>query len=123
SELVSVSCFLSGLVKVETDIDGVSQEKWRPKRLFKYIQDNYLSPDFVVDVSEVYQQRTEAIMAYKTQFYKPGMKGERTASSTPEFLEFLSTRMAEYGRKIGVKYGEGFVSDYPLKIDNVQDLI
>ena len=83
SKLVSVSCFLSGLIKVETFVDGNKQEKWRPKRVFKYVQDNYLEPDFVIDVTSFYKQRTEAILAYETQFYKPEMTGVQTPISSP----------------------------------------
>ena len=51
SKLVSDACFLSGLQKIETDFEGVKQEKWRPKLVYHYIQWKNTKPDFVVDVS------------------------------------------------------------------------
>ena len=51
AKLVSDACFLSGLRRIETSIDGQEQAAWRPKHVFHYIQWKDLQPDFVVDIT------------------------------------------------------------------------
>ncbi len=113
-KLIAETCFLSGLIKIETkDEKGKVQEAWRPKYVFHYIQDNYIEPDFIVDISDVFEQRMEAIKAYTTQFYNPENEddGPQTYISTPDFLESIVARARMMGKKIGVRYGEGFNSE------------
>src|SRR4026208_2194599 len=90
AKLIADSCFLSGLRKVETkDESGNEQEAWRPKYVFHYIQDRYHEPDFIVDITNVFEQRMEAVKAYTSQFYNPENEddGPQTYISTPDFLE------------------------------------
>jgi len=122
AQLAERACFLSGLLKIETSYDGSIQEKWRPKCVFNYIQDEYHEPDFVVDVTSVYEQRVQAIQAYSTQFFSPGNKGPQTPISSVEFLNFLKGRCTQFGRMIATSYGEGFLSKNPLKIEDVMTL-
>ena len=70
SKLVSDACFLSGLRKIETSIDGVIQEAWRPKQVLHTIQWNIKEPDIVVDVTGFIDTKIKSCLAYKTQFYK-----------------------------------------------------
>ena len=53
AKLVSDACFLSGLVKIETELDGENQKQWRPKQVFHYIQWKHITPDFVIDISSL----------------------------------------------------------------------
>ena len=125
-KLIAESCFLSGLVKVETiGENGKLQEPWRPKYVFHYIQDKYHEPDFIVDITDVFEQRMEAIKAYTTQFYNPENEddGPQTYISTPDFLESIVARARMIGKKIGVKYGEGFNSEKVIGIRNFDALI
>jgi bacillithiol biosynthesis deacetylase BshB1 len=111
SQLTEEAAFLSGLVKVQTNDDGGNtQNAWRPKYIFHYIQDRYIEPDFIVDISDVFEQRMESIKAYTTQFYNPDSEdeGRQTYISTPLFLDAVTARARMLGKKIGVKYGEGF---------------
>jgi N-acetylglucosamine malate deacetylase 1 len=111
--LVNDAAFLSGLQKIETSDERAKlQEPWRPKYVFNYIQDNYLSPSFVIDISEVFDKKIEAIEAFSTQFYNPEAsdKEPQTYISSPEFLESVINRSKMFGRMIGVKYAEGFLS-------------
>jgi N-acetylglucosamine malate deacetylase 1 len=117
------ACFLSGLQKIKTSDEGKEQEKWRPKILLHYIQDRFYEPDLIVDISEVWEQRLEAIKAYKTQFHNPGLDEPQTYISSPEFMESLSARARDLGKRIGVKYGEGFVSRKNVGIANFDALI
>jgi len=123
AQLVSDASFLSGLVKIETKDNGITQEPWRPKYVLHYIQDRYLTPDFVVDISPVFEKKIEAIKAYKTQFHTPGMEGPQTYISTPDFLESVIYRYKMFGKMIGVKYAEGFISDKTIGISSFDALI
>lgn len=118
------ACFLSGLRKVETkERDGSLQNAWRPKLLLHYIQDYYLEPDLVVDVSKFWEKKIKAVRAFKTQFFDPKSQEPQTPISTPEFMNFLEGRAQEMGRKIGVKYGEGFQMATPPKVNNLFNLL
>ncbi|MFL5739185.1 MAG: bacillithiol biosynthesis deacetylase BshB1 [Flavisolibacter sp.] len=118
------ACFLSGLRQVKTkDAEGRDQEKWRPKMLLQYIQDRFYEPDIILDISDVWEQRMEAIRAYKTQFHNPSSKEPQSYLSNPEFMEALSARARLLGKRIGVKYGEGFVSKKNIGIHNLDALV
>lgn len=109
AKLVDDACFYSGLAKIDT-----GQAAWRPRAVYHYIQDNYLHPDFVVDVSDFADKKREAIMAFASQFYNPASKEPETSISTPEFLEAMFAKMSVWGRSINVRYAEGFtVNRYP----------
>jgi bacillithiol biosynthesis deacetylase BshB1 len=122
SQLVSEACFLSGLLKIETTLNGVNQQKWRPKSVYHYIQDHYIKPDFVVDVSEFIERKIDSILAYKTQFFNPEDKGPKTPISGEDFLEFLKGRWREYGRAIGADYAEGFTVERTLGVEDITKL-
>jgi bacillithiol biosynthesis deacetylase BshB1 len=118
------ACFLSGLRQLKTvDENGKEQEKWKPKMLLHYIQDRFYEPDFIIDISDVWEQRMDAIRAYKTQFFDPNSKEPQSYLSTPEFMEALSARARLLGKRIGVKYGEGFLSKKSIGIKDLGCLV
>ncbi len=119
SNLVSEACFLSGLPKVKTELNGVSQNAWRPKAVYHYIQDYYIEPDFIVDISKQMDNKMMAIKAFKTQFYNPDSKEPETPISREDFLEFIKARARNYGRLIKKEYAEGFTVEVPLMINDV----
>lgn len=123
--LIADACFLSGLSKIETTGDnGQPQEKWRPRYVLHYIQDYYHEPDLVVDISDVFEQRMQSILAYQTQFNTPSAdKGPRTYISNPDFLETITGRARMLGKRIGVKYAEGFISEKMIGIRNLEALV
>lgn len=122
AKLVAVSCFYAGLSKIETKANGKKQDAWRPKSLYHYIQDHYHKPDFVVDISDFIDKKIECIMAFDSQFYNPKSKEPQTPISSKEFLEFIKSRMMEYGRPIGVKYAEGFVNSRIVGVEDIFNL-
>ncbi|OJJ15912.1 bacillithiol biosynthesis deacetylase BshB1 [marine bacterium AO1-C] len=125
AKLTIDACFYSGLVKIETrDEQGNIQAPWRPKQIYHYIQDRYMKPDLIMDVTPFWEQRMEAVKAFKTQFFIPGQEDNEptTPISTPDFMLFLEARAREFGRLIGVKYGEGFVSRTPIGATDLFDL-
>lgn len=124
SQLCTEACFFSGLRKVVTQgSDGVNQAEWRPKNAFYYIQDRYIKPDFVVDVSDFWSTKLESIMAFKSQFYNPDLDEPMSYISSAEFLEFINARGQEFGHQIGVKYGEGFIKSKILGVNSLSSFL
>lgn len=124
SKLIEDACFYSGLAKVETkDDDGQPQEKWRPAYVLHYIQDRYIEPHLIIDITDVFEQRMKAIEAYSTQFKADGQDGPQTYISSPAFYESVIARARMLGKRIGVKYAEGFTSDKKIGISNLDALI
>ena len=123
AKLVSDACFLSGLRKVETLLDGRQQEAWRPKYVLHYIQDRFLQPDFVIDISSVMDTKLESIKAYGTQFHNPALNEPQTYISTPDFLDSVIYRSKMMGKMIGVKYAEGFITEKMIGLSSLDALI
>lgn len=124
SQLVSDACFLSGLRKIETkDEHGNAQEPWRPSYVLQYIQDRYLKPDFVVDVTSTMERKIQAIKAYTTQFYNPDLDEPSTYISSPEFFDHVVNRSKMLGIMIGVKNAEGFISKKIVGLPSLDALI
>jgi N-acetylglucosamine malate deacetylase 1 len=121
--LVEDAAFLSGLRKIETTLDGVQQESWRPKYVFHYIQDKYLQPNFVMDISDVMDKKVEAIKAYTTQFNSPDTSEPQTYISSPDFLDSIIYRSKMFGKMIGVNYAEGFISKKMIGFNNFDAFI
>ena len=122
AQLIARAAFLSGLRKIETSYNDNDQEAWRPAAIYHYIQDYYLEPDFVVDVTDFVETKFEAIKAYKTQFFDPTSIEPQTPISGEDFFDFMRGRMMQYGRPIGVKYAEGFIADRYIGVDDLFDL-
>lgn len=122
SQLVSEACFLAGLIKFETTWEGERQEAFRPKSVYHYIQDRYMKPDFVVDVTAVAERKMKAVQAYTTQFYQPDQKGPSTPISGKDFMNFLWSRMHEVGRQAGFECGEGFTVERFPGVNLLTDL-
>lgn len=108
-ELVKQACFLSGLRKITTKDEHHSQEAWRPKMIFGYIQFYALSPDIIVDISPYIEQKVESVKAYKSQFYDPSSPEPETVISSKKFLDNIKERASDWGRLIGTEYGEGLM--------------
>ena len=126
AQLIYDSCFYSGLRRIETeDAKGTPQAEWRPRQLFHFIQDRYITPDFVVDITPYWERKKEAMLAFKSQFYIPSYDSDEPQSyiSSPEFLEFIKARAEEMGHAIGVKYGEGFTSGRRLGVRDLSAFI
>jgi bacillithiol biosynthesis deacetylase BshB1 len=124
AKLVSDAAFLAGLRKVETvDENGKQQEAWRPTYVFHYIQDRYLEPDFVFDITDFHEKKMEAIQCYATQFYNPELDEPNTYISSPEFLQSITGRDAILGKRIGVRYAEGFLTEKMLGIKSFDAFI
>ncbi|GGH03067.1 bacillithiol biosynthesis deacetylase BshB1 [Mucilaginibacter phyllosphaerae] len=124
NELVEAAAFLSGLRRIETFEDGQSQEPWRPTQVLHFIQDRYIKPDIIVDVTEFWDKKIESVYAYSSQFHSPDYSEDepQTYISSPDFIEQINGRGREFGKSINTKYGEGFTSRKILGVDNLFDL-
>ena len=123
AKLVADACFLAGLRKIETKYAGELRAAHRPKAVYHYIQDHYIKPDFIIDVSEYVERKLEAIKAFKTQFYDPNSIEPATPISGEDFFDFVKSRMIQNGRQIGVKYAEGFTSTREIGVNTLFDLL
>jgi bacillithiol biosynthesis deacetylase BshB1 len=125
SKLVSDACFLSGLVKIDTQMDGDDewQEPWRPKLVYHFIQWKNLEPDFVMDVSGFMETKVDAIMAYASQFYDPDSDEPETPISSKNFTDSVIYRARDLGRLVGVEHAEGFTVERYAAVDNLDALI
>lgn len=121
-KLVAEACFLAGLRKIETFLNGEKQEAYRPKAVYHYIQDYALQPDFVVDVTPFVEKKIASIEAYSTQFYNPNSNEPSTPISGKEFMEYIKGRMLQNGRYIGVEYAEGFTVARPMGVEDLTEL-
>lgn len=123
-KLVADAAFLSGLIKINTSFDGIPQDAWRPNAVYHYIQDRYIKPDFIVDISSEFDTKMKAIAAYKTQFYNPlDSSGPQTPISGKSFIDYLNGRAVEFGRIINKQYGEGFTVERAPGTNNLFNLI
>ncbi len=122
SELAFEACFLAGLSKVVTTDNGKEQQAWRPNVMYHYIQSQFITPDFIVDVTDFWDKKMEAVRAFRTQFYDPNNTSPNTFISNPGFLKLLESRANELGHAIGVKYGEGFTVRRVVGVKNLFDL-
>ena len=123
SELVKKASFLAGLIKIKTEHKGINQYPYRPKIILNSIQNNYVEPDFIVDVSDFYDKKMKSIKCFKSQFYDPKSKEIDSFISSKEFMSFIEARSIEMGHAIGVKHGEGFTLESKLKINTLSDII
>ena len=123
SQLVSDACFYSGLIKLETFENGLAQQAWRPKFVYHYIQDRHIKPDFIVDISESIETKMKSIFCYSSQFYNPDSPEPNTPISSKQFIDGIRNRCAEWGRIIGVDYGEGFTCERIPGVTNLNQLV
>jgi bacillithiol biosynthesis deacetylase BshB1 len=122
-DLANDACFLSGLSKISTQLDGKAQEAWRPGLMLQYIQDRYIRPDIIIDITPYIETKIASIKAYRTQFFNPDEDGPETYISSPDFFESVIGRAREFGKSIGATYAEGFTSQKLLGVDSLFNLL
>ncbi len=117
-DLVSRASFLSGLMKINTEY-----KHWRAKAVYRYVQDNFLEPDFVVDISGFIDKKIKAIQAFKSQFYDPQSTEPVTPISKEDFIEYIIGRNKQYGRPINAAFAEGFTIERYIGVDDLFKII
>ena len=119
AKLVKEACFLSGLRKIKTK-QGTA---WRPSAVYHYIQDYYLKPDFVYDITPFIDKKIELIKCFKSQFYDPNSSEPDTPLTGSGFFDFIKSRAAEMGRPSKIDYAEGYqVNRFPA-VNSLSNLI
>jgi len=123
ASLVSTACFLAGLPKVETELNGDIQNAWRPKQVLHYIQWKPIQPEVLIDVTGFMDPKIAAVKAYKSQFHDPESNEPETPISSQQFIDSVKYRASDLGRLIGVDYAEGFTSDNAIAVDRLDHLL
>jgi bacillithiol biosynthesis deacetylase BshB1 len=123
SKLVADAAFLAGLRKIETEAGGEKQEHWRPHYVFHYIQDRYLKPDFLFDISDTFEQKIKAVLCYTTQFNTTDTSEPQTYISDPDFLNVIRARALMFGKRVGVKYAEGYLTTKMIAVNSFDAFI
>ncbi|MBO6515171.1 MAG: bacillithiol biosynthesis deacetylase BshB1 [Bacteroidia bacterium] len=120
SEIVSRANFLSGLAKIKTyDHDGQEQAPWRPSNVYHYIQFRHIKPDFIVDITQQWPTKLEAIKAFESQFFNPDSDEPETLIASEKFLKYIEARAREFGAAIETEFGEGFTTEKPIGVHDV----
>ena len=122
ANLVSKASFTAGLAKVTTNYQGNPQVAFRPNAVYHYIQDRWIDPDFIVDISSELEDKMKAITSFKSQFYNPESDEPDTPISSKEFLSSIKSKAILWGRTISSTYGEGFTKSRALGVNNILDL-
>lgn len=123
SQLVETACFIAGLKAVKTTLDGVDQKAIRPKKILFSIQSTSHEPDLLVDISDVVDERMEAIKCFKSQFFDEKSMEPETYISSKGFMEMINARSREFGQRIRVDHAEGFQVKQFYGVKNLFDLI
>ena len=123
AKLVADAAFLSGLRKIETQSEGKSQDIWKPAYVFHYIQDRFIQPSFVVDITPYFEKKMDSIQAYATQFYNPDLNEPQTYISSSQFLETVKARALMLGKRIGVAYAEGYFTEKTVGVKSFDAFI
>ncbi len=116
-QLCKECSFLAGLRKYPAD-----GEAWRPKKMLSYLQERWMEPDLVVDISGYYDQKIQAILAYKSQFYQPDSDEPLTLIASEDYMEGLHSRARFCGREVGVKYGEALSIEGGVGVKDLRSL-
>ncbi len=124
ADVVRNAVFLSGLPKVDTELENVAQKAHRPEIVLHYIQFNPINPDIVIPFDEeIMEVKMQAVQAFPSQFYDPHSDEPETIISGRNFLDSVRYRAADLGRMVGAPYGEGFTCDAQLSVKSLEHLI
>jgi N-acetylglucosamine malate deacetylase 1 len=119
SRIVSEAAFLAGLRNHRPDLGP----PFRPARLvyaLNMTEVNDAAPSFVVDVTAVWETKMRAIRAFASQFTPA--PGEVLSLPLDRFQEGAELAGRRNGQRIGVRFGEGFVTREPLQVDDLLQL-
>lgn len=122
SNLIKKAMFSTGLAKVKTEDKSVVQEAYRPYKLYYYMQTYTFEPSFIVDISDSFDEKMNAVRCYSSQFYNPRSTEPETFISRPHFINYIEARSHHYGFQIGKAYGEPFYCEEKIELDLVDFL-
>jgi N-acetylglucosamine malate deacetylase 1 len=122
SKLIKKAMFLTGLAKFKTYDKKVSQTAYRPRKLYYYMQSYTFDPSFIVDISDTFEIKMNAVRSYSTQFYNPKSTEPETFISKPEFINYIEARSHYYGFQIGKPFGEPFFCEEKIELNLIESL-
>lgn len=123
AKLISDACFIAGLMKVEIfDKEGQAYDRWRPKVIYHYIQDYHINPDIVIDITDYIEQKMEAILSFKSQFFDPKSNEPESPISTQNFIESVKAKNRVFGRPLNYDFAEGFTVERTIGVKSLFDL-
>ncbi len=122
ASLVAEACFLSGLRRISTAPDGAPQEAWRPTTVLHAIQDNWIEPDLIIDITAYWPKKMKALRCFASQFHDPASTEPISPIAREDFMPYLEGRARQFGRYLGATYGEGFTTARPVGVADVMML-
>lgn len=110
SHVLQRAVFTSGLRRHES-----ADEAWRPDWLCYYFINDGATPSFVVDVSDYYQRKRDALDCYRSQFAPREDGAVATRLTAATFRQLIESRDAQFGAQAGVAFAEGIVVREPIR--------
>jgi bacillithiol biosynthesis deacetylase BshB1 len=117
-QLVKEARFVAGCARI-----GPAGEPWRPARVLFYPSREPVLPTLVVDITPVFAQKMEAVRTHASQLHDPSSTAPRTTISSPDFLDAVEASARHFGAMIGVRYGEPYLVEGPLAVDDPLPLL
>jgi bacillithiol biosynthesis deacetylase BshB1 len=118
AQLIRDACFVAGLKKVEPDVPV-----HRPRKLIHCLayREDHIKPTFVVDISDAFEKKLEAVKCYGSQFDEATWAGEVFPNGEPLY-DIIRHQAAHYGSLIRTRYGEPFFTMETMRVDDVASL-
>ena len=118
AQLVRDACFVAGLEKYEP-----GTPKHRPHKVLHAVsfRQDFQKPTFVVDISEVFERKMEAVRCYASQFRDVQQAGE-VYPNGEHLFDIVRHHAAYYGALIRVRYGEPFFTTETMRVEDVVSL-
>src|SRR5262249_4525664 len=90
--------------------------------LLHYLGSRAAVPSLVVDITSVYDLRREAILCYRSQFYREGSPERATRIAHPDFLPAVEGKSRAMGALIGASFGEAYTAEEPIAVEDLVSL-
>jgi len=110
------ACFLAGLKKL--DVEG---EAYRPRKIIYVSYFRNTDYSFLVDISDEFEQKCEAVAAYRSQFANPSTD-KHIFQPGVDIFDLMRTRAAALGQLVNVKYAEAYTIKEQILIDDPQKM-
>jgi len=110
SQVLTEAVFNAGLRRYPAE-----GEAWKPEWICYYFINDSAAPSFVIDVSDHYERKRQALDCHSSQFTPPAPGGTvATRLNTPLFRQMIESRDAQFGALAGVRWAEGLVVREPI---------
>ena len=110
SQVLTEAVFNAGLRRYPSEGDA-----WKVQWVCYYFINGHTAPSFVVDISDFYDRKRQALDCHASQFTPPADTGAvATRLNTPLFRQMIESRDAQFGALAGVRWAEGVVVREPI---------